>query len=115
MPQETVFGRREPSRFTQPAAPRPASDLPSLKDLGCMAEEDAAELRAYKQHYRRRRFVSRGGWRWVGGLCFAASGVLSFTEFNGARSLLGLAGLACLIVGFLRPAKSLPEDPAAGA
>jgi hypothetical protein len=108
MSQPTSFGRRTPATLAASPAPRPPSKTePSPSSLGGKkSAEDKAELRAFKAGFRRRRFIGRGGWRWVGGVCFGVSGVLGFLGMGGLSALFVAVGCAALIYGFVGTARS---------
>jgi hypothetical protein len=106
MPPETAFGRRAPAQpqAAQPsAAAAPASDLPSLKDLGFTPGDDAEELRAFKQGYRKRRFLSLGGWRWAGGVCFLLSTIAGFLDLHSLSVLFGTVGALAIGYSIFKP------------
>jgi hypothetical protein len=114
MASDIAFGRRAPAGPAGPAAP-PAQDrpLPSLQELGVTARDDRAELESFKRGVRRRRFVSRGGWRWVAGLCFTANGVLGFLDLDAIGFAFGAAGIAALLYSFwFRPRPPAPRETA---
>jgi hypothetical protein len=107
MNEVNTFGRRAdadpaPSAWTPPP-PAAASDLPSLKDLGFTPGGDAEELRAFKQGYRKRRFLSLGGWRWVGGLCFLVSTITGFLDLHTLSVVFGTAGALAIAYSIFKP------------
>lgn len=115
MSNAPTFGRRTARAATVTASPRPARDLPTLKDLGftrSTAEDE--ELRAWKSAYRKRWFSKVGGWRWAAGVCGLAGTLCFFLNLGPLRAVFALAAMGLFILSFTplgRPARPDPEPP----
>lgn len=106
---ENAFGRRK-TVIQTPAHWTPASELPSLKDLGYVPNDDAQELRAFKQGFRKRRFLARGGLRWLAGVFSLVAVICYVVGWMEIRWLFGVASMTCLIWSFFAP-KPEPDAP----
>ena len=103
MSDAKTFGRRSTGSLPKGFPPSaPVRDLPSLQDLGFTPFDDAEALRTFKQDYRKRRFIRRGGWRWVGGVCVLASTITGLAGLSDVSSLLGAAGVLAFGYTLLR-------------
>jgi len=123
MTQERTFGRRAPRPAPSPPPRVPPAALPTLKDIG-FTPSDAAELRTFRQGYRHRRFIGRGGWRWAGGVSLGIGSLAGLLGLEPLRWLFAAAGVAAILYSFSRHARSpealappgpAPADPPPGA
>lgn len=104
-----AFGRRK-AEIRAPAHWTPASELPTLKDLGYTPGDDAAELRAFKQGFRKRRFLARGGLRWLAGVFSLVAVICYVAGWMEVRWLFAVASMTCLIWSFLAPKAEAGES-----